>query len=117
MGRGIAVDFKNRWPDMYHEYRGRCIAGMFKPGSVFTWDGPQITVFNLATQAHWREPATLQNIQQSVTRMCFEAIVRDIKEIGMPRIGAGLGRLEWDDVEALLKECVPDVMTLAIYTK
>lgn len=100
MGRGIAVGFKERWPEMYQEYRSRCRSGEFTPGTVFPWVTPEgVTVYNLGTQSHWRRPAQIEDVTRAVDAMCAHAADHDIWRIGMPRVGAGLGRLKWDDVE------------------
>ena len=54
MGAGIAVRFKSQWPAMYAEYRRRCADGRFAPGEGFAWEEGGVTVFNLATERHWR---------------------------------------------------------------
>lgn len=102
MGRGIAVEFKRRWPEMYSEYRARCLDGRFTPGDLFVWDEPGLTVYNLGTQPHWRSPAELPAIDSAVRKMIDHAVANGIRTIGMPRIGAGLGRLSWPQVEAVV---------------
>jgi O-acetyl-ADP-ribose deacetylase (regulator of RNase III) len=54
MGKGIAVEFRSRFPKMYAEYKQRCADGAFTPGEVFTWTEQGLTVFNLGTQKTWR---------------------------------------------------------------
>ena len=102
MGAGIAVGFKGRWPAMYRAYRERCADGSFSPGDVFVWEGPEVTVFNLGTQASWRVGATMDAVERAVLRMVAEAEVRGVEAVGMPRIAAGLGGLAWPDVDELL---------------
>lgn len=50
MGKGIAVSFRERWPEMYEEYRRLCKAGDFALGDVFVWEVGGEAVFNLGTQ-------------------------------------------------------------------
>jgi O-acetyl-ADP-ribose deacetylase (regulator of RNase III) len=102
MGKGIAVEFKARYPRMYEEYKRRCTAGTFKPGDVFEWREGELTIFNLGTQATWRTKATLPAIEAAVSEMVRLGAEHEIARIGLPRIGAGLGGLRWDDVRALI---------------
>ncbi|WNG46948.1 macro domain-containing protein [Archangium minus] len=102
MGKGIAVEFRARFPRMYAEYKQRCADGRFKLGEVFTWTEEGVTVFNLGTQKTWRTKAELQAIESAVTLMVQEAEARGLDKIGLPRIGAGLGGLPWESVRALL---------------
>ena len=102
MGKGIAVEFRDRFPDMYAEYRKRCLAGTFKLGDVFTWTNGSITVFNLGTQRTWRTGAQLEAIEASVKKMLSQAETMGLTRIGLPRIGSGLGGLPWNSVRTLL---------------
>jgi O-acetyl-ADP-ribose deacetylase (regulator of RNase III) len=95
MAKGIAVGFRKRWPDMYRSYRERCLAGEFKPGDVFTWREGDRVVFNLGTQGSWRTKATPDAIRRAVEGMVVDAKRLGIERIAMPRIGSGLGGMEW----------------------
>ncbi|ATB49055.1 macro domain-containing protein [Corallococcus macrosporus] len=102
MGKGIAVEFRARFPEMYEEYKQRCADGRFKLGDVFTWTGAEVTVFNLGTQRTWRTRADLRAIERAVSTMVEHADGLGIGRIGLPRIGAGLGGLPWAPVRDLL---------------
>ena len=95
MSRGISVGFRQRWPEMYEEYRLRCELRLLRVGDVFEWEEGPVTIFNLATQPDGKHPATLPNIRSSVERMAHVARLRGIDRVGIPRIGAGLGGLAW----------------------
>jgi O-acetyl-ADP-ribose deacetylase (regulator of RNase III) len=102
MGKGIAIDFRRRFPKMYAEYKKRCAEGDFKLGDVFTWTEGGVTVFNLATQETWRTPADIRAVETAVWQMVTVAETVGITRIGLPRIGSGLGGLPWERVRALL---------------
>jgi O-acetyl-ADP-ribose deacetylase (regulator of RNase III) len=103
MGKGIAVPFKQRWPKMYAEYKARCADGRFTVGDVFVWRDGATTVFNLGTETHWRTGARIEHIEAAVGAMAREAAALGVTRVGMPRIGAGLGGLDWRDVRAALE--------------
>lgn len=103
MGKGIALAFRARYPQMYVAYRALCSNGEFALGDVFRWDGEGMPVFNLATQNHWRSRASLEAIRSAVRRMDEICQSSAIARVGVPRIGAGLGGLAWDDVRAVLE--------------
>jgi O-acetyl-ADP-ribose deacetylase (regulator of RNase III) len=103
MGKGIAVEFRRRFPRMYTEYKRRCVDGRFQLGDVFTWAEGGVTVFNLGTQKTWRTRADLRAIETAVAGMVTTAEQLGIPRIGMPRIGSGLGGLPWENVRALLE--------------
>jgi O-acetyl-ADP-ribose deacetylase (regulator of RNase III) len=103
MGKGIAVEFRRRFPEMYEEYKKRCQEGRFVLGDVFAWSAHDgTTVFNLGTQRTWRAKAELPAIRVAISRMIKLAREMGVLRIGLPRIGAGLGGLPWKDVKNLL---------------
>src|SRR5689334_7473499 len=103
MGRGIAVAFRDRYPEMYKEYRRRCALGQFKLGDVFEWRDEGVTIYNLGTQKTWRTKADLDAIKRALAAMLAPAEQAGVKRVGLPRIGAGLGGLEWKDVRSALQ--------------
>ncbi len=104
MGKGIAVAFRERWPEMYAAYKARCREGRFGLGDVFLWQQDGVCVFNLGTQKSWRSRAELSAIRSAVAEMLRLAEARGLAEIGLPRIGAGFGGLDWVEVRPLLEE-------------
>ncbi|MEQ8453963.1 MAG: macro domain-containing protein [Sandaracinaceae bacterium] len=104
MGRGIAVEFRKRFPEMYDIYKKQCRDGRFTLGDVFCWQSEAVTVFNLGTQKSWRTKAELWAVERAVERMVEQARALGIQRIGLPRIGAGLGGLQWEaEVRPLLE--------------
>lgn len=102
MGKGIALSIKKRWPQLYAEYRQLCKEHRFKLGDVFAWSDGKITIFNLATQPAPGKPASMAAIEQALERMLQIATERRIPSIGLPRIGAGLGKLSWPPIRDLI---------------
>ena len=99
MGAGIAVEFRDRYPRMYTEYRRRCNERLIRPGDVMHWVVPgQPVIYNLATQDEPGPAATSVAIYASVKRMALDATLRGIGEIRLPRIGCGIGGLKWENV-------------------
>ncbi|TDC77737.1 macro domain-containing protein [Streptomyces hainanensis] len=118
MGRGIAVEFRRRWPDMYREYRARCLDGRLTEGGLFPWRAPDgLMVYNLGTQAHWRTPATLAAVTSAVGTMLEHAHQHGVRRIALPKIAAGHGGLAWPDVESAIDGITrPDGVRLIVYT-
>lgn len=116
MGAGIAVEFKRLWPDMYMAYRKLCLDGAYKPGDVFLWQTPGMVIFNLCTQESWRTKATLEAIERSVSAMLVMAEERKLMRVGLPRIGAGLGGLNWNEVKnSLSRVAESSPVTLVVF--
>src|SRR4051794_18530759 len=69
MGAGIATEFKRRFPRMFDEYKTRCDDGRFGLGDVFVWVEPDVTIYNLGTQEHWRKKAQLPALAKATDKM------------------------------------------------
>jgi O-acetyl-ADP-ribose deacetylase (regulator of RNase III) len=104
MGAGIAIEFKKRWPRMYEEYALRCADRRFQLGDVFPWSEDGVTVYNLGTQEHWRKKSQLPALAKALRSMTTLATNAGIERVGLPRIGAGLGGLDWMRVKRVLTE-------------
>jgi O-acetyl-ADP-ribose deacetylase (regulator of RNase III) len=104
MGAGIAIEFKRRWPRMFEEYRARCLDGRFGLGDVFPWTEDDRTIFNLGIQEHWKKKAQIPALVRSLEKMCELAVHAGLARVGLPRIGAGLGGLDWTRVKKVITE-------------
>lgn len=112
MGKGIALAFKEKFPDMYAEYKKRCQMKLFLPGDVYDYQKGEYHVFNLATQVTWHSGAKLQYVKESLQKMLQYAKASGIKNIALPAIGTGLGGLDWNDVKKVIEEfgsIIPEV--------
>lgn len=104
MGKGIALQFKLQFPQMYAEYHKLCKQGQFLPGDVYTYHDDKVTIFNLGTQKSWKTKATLENVKTALIKMMKTAESLQISRIALPTIGAGLGGLNWEDVKSIINK-------------
>lgn len=104
MGAGVAKGFRERWPDMYEEYRTQCKSGLLEPGGLMGWvaeDGP--TIYNVASQDFPGPHARLEWLSAGIYNALRDAESRGYDRIAVPMIGAGIGGLKWPEVEAYLR--------------
>jgi O-acetyl-ADP-ribose deacetylase (regulator of RNase III) len=119
MGKGIALQFKRRYPENFAAYEKACKGGEVTIGTMFVTetrhlDGPRY-IINFPTKKHWRSPSQLGFIDAGLSDLIRVLQDLDIKSVAIPPLGAGNGGLDWADVEPrLLKalECVPDVQAV-----
>lgn len=106
MGAGIAVGFKNAYPDMYAEYQVKCSTGELQPGGVFIWQDPETGhyVFNMASQENPGPDARIEWLAESAAAALDAADELGISHIAIPQIGCGIGGLEWEDVKFTLEQ-------------
>jgi len=109
MGAGIARQFASRYPDMLLAYRRYCQEGHLSPGGLFIWSTPDAPIIvNAATQQFYgsRGRAKMEWLQESLEKLVGYAPLWDAvpeKRMAMPRIGSGLGGLDWFAVEPIIK--------------
>lgn len=105
MGKGIAAQFKARWPAMHWEYQRVCRRGDLAPGGIHVWRmGGRPKVYNLATQKGLGAQASLVAIREAMVKMLQHAEANGVKRIGMPRVGCGIGGLAWADVGLVIAD-------------
>lgn len=104
MGKGIALQFRQKYPQMYLQYKKLCNEGKFQLGDVFEYVSDNEHIYNLGTQKDWKTKAELNAIKESVYKMFLSASSQHVKGIAIPKIGAGLGGLDWMDVRKTLEE-------------
>ncbi|MGC8475675.1 MAG: type II toxin-antitoxin system antitoxin DNA ADP-ribosyl glycohydrolase DarG [Acetobacteraceae bacterium] len=109
-GKGIALMFKERFPDNFRGYARACEAGRLDPGGLFVTErqdmlGPRF-IINLATKQHWRYPSRLEWISRGLDALRGEIAARGIRSIAIPPLGAGNGGLDWHDVKPLIAEAL-----------
>ncbi|MFT3733937.1 MAG: macro domain-containing protein [Rhodocyclaceae bacterium] len=116
MGRGIALQFKNAWPENFEAYAAACKRDEVQPGRMFVWETGQLTnprfIINFPTKRHWKGKSRMEDIDAGLTALVKEIQRRGIQSIAIPPLGAGLGGLEWDDVRPRIEaamQAVPDV--------
>ncbi|MFM7849488.1 MAG: macro domain-containing protein [Rubrivivax sp.] len=116
MGRGIALQFKNAWPENFKAYEAACLREEVQPGRMFVFETGHLTnpryIINFPTKRHWRGKSRIQDIESGLTALVAEIQKRGITSVAIPPLGSGLGGLEWDDVRPRIEAALaglPDV--------
>ncbi len=109
-GKGIALMFKEAFPENFRAYAAASKAGRIAPGELFITErhdmlGPR-TIINFATKQHWRNPSKLAWIRQGLDALRREIEARGIRSIAIPPLGAGNGGLQWSEVRPLIEEAL-----------
>lgn len=103
MGKGIALEFRKRFPAMYDDYLERCRRGEVRLGEPYLYRGLfDQWVLNFPTKSTWRSHSRLADIQAGVGYLKDRYIAWGIKSLAVPPLGAGLGGLEWRVVGRVL---------------
>jgi O-acetyl-ADP-ribose deacetylase (regulator of RNase III)/uncharacterized protein YwgA len=96
MGKGVALDFKERFPEMYEDYLRRCEAGEVVLGRPYLYKmvvPPWI--LNFPTKAHWRSVSRIADIEKGLGYLESHYREWGITSLAVPPLGCGQGQLEW----------------------
>jgi len=99
MGRGIALQFRNAFPENFKAYVAACKREQVQPGRMFVFETGQLTppryIINFPTKRHWRGKSRIEDIEAGLTALVAEIRGRHIRSIALPPLGSGLGGLDW----------------------
>ena len=96
MGKGIALEFKKRFPDMFKDYAERCKAKQVKLGMPYLFKRLIVPwILNFPTKDSWRSVTRLQDIIGGLQYLKRHYSEWGITSLAVPPLGCGLGQLEW----------------------
>ena len=96
MGKGIAKDFKQVYPEMFSRYQRICEKGSFDIGTLWLYKTPNKWVLNFPTKRHWRQPSKPEYVEAGLKKFVETYHVFGITSISFPQLGCGNGELDWD---------------------
>jgi len=120
MGKGIALQFRQAYPEMYRAYEKACKDGEVRLGEVQTFDlgglagGPR-WIINFPTKGHWRADSRLVDVETGLTDLVAKVRKLHIHSIALPPLGCGNGGLDWKVVRPLIEKAfaeLPEVKVL-----
>ncbi|MGM9698036.1 MAG: macro domain-containing protein [Prevotella sp.] len=113
MGKGVALQFKERFRHNFNVYRQACQAGSIDIGRSLvvrdSWQGREFIIVNFPTKRHWRNPSEYTYIEKGLDDLVRIISEYNIGSIAIPPLGAGNGGLKWPVVKALICEKLKDV--------
>lgn len=116
MGKGIALQFRRAYPEMFASYAAAARAGDVSIGRMHVWETGSLTgprfIINFPTKRHWRAPSRLADIDAGLKDLVGVVRDRHIGSIAIPPLGCGNGGLRWSEVEPIIRaafEPLPDV--------
>jgi O-acetyl-ADP-ribose deacetylase (regulator of RNase III) len=117
MGKGIALQFRQAFPDNYNFYRKACEHNQVKPGKMLVFVRPTNPryIINFPTKRHWKDKSKIEDIEDGLQDLIEVVKNREIQSIAVPRLGCGLGGLHWEDVRPMIEKAfvdLPDVKVL-----
>lgn len=103
MGKGVALEFKKRFPAMFEDYLARCERKEVQLGVPYLYrDSSGQQIINFPTKNHWRSPSRLKDIESGIDYFVQHFAEWGVSSVAMPPLGCGNGGLEWSEVGPLL---------------
>lgn len=118
MGKGIALMFKENFPDNTSVYEAACKAGSVHVGTMLVTRrkdliGPK-WIINFPTKKHWRQPSKLEWITEGLKDLRGIIVENEIQSIALPPLGSGNGGLDWSVVREKIIEALAGLDDVSI---
>ena len=108
MGKGIALQFKQAFPENYEKYRLACEHGEVKPGRMFVFGTGNLMgtkfIINFPTKQHWKGKSRIEDVNSGLDALVELIRANRIKSIAVPPLGCGNGGLDWGVVRKLIQQ-------------
>lgn len=113
MGTGVALAFKEKYPDMFKYYAKQCKSGEIKPGTPSVWRSgdmfsKNIEIINFPTKDHWKNPSEYEYIEKGLIWLSNYLKEKDTLTLTLPALGCGHGGLDWVIVKKLIQKYLGD---------
>ena len=102
MGKGLALEFKKRYPNMFPIYQQECKTGKLRIGRPTLYCGSEPWILNFPTKTSWRANSKLEYLEKGLEYFIANYKQAGITSIAFPKLGAQNGKLSWDEVGPLM---------------
>jgi O-acetyl-ADP-ribose deacetylase (regulator of RNase III) len=113
MGKGVALQFREAFPENYQAYKKACEAMAVHIGKVFVTENPALTgpkyIVNFPTKKHWRHPSRIEYVTSGLRDLRRVLEQKKIRSVALPPLGCGNGGLEWAEVRAEIEKALGDL--------
>lgn len=118
MGKGIALQFKENFPQNYKEYIAACKSKQLMPGKLLvvkelTLEGEKI-IINFPTKTEWFLKSKYEYIESGLKELINVIKEYNIKSIAIPPLGCGNGGLKWEKVKSLMENYLGNIENVEI---
>lgn len=104
MGKGIALDFKLRYPEMFKEYQKICFKHILKPGQILPYTKSTPIILNFAIKDDWKDPSRVEWIEQTLQKFVDNYHSMGITSVAFPWMGAMNGGLPFETIQSLTRK-------------
>lgn len=102
MGKGIAYQFKHRFPKNNDDYVLACHSQQLYIGTIHTFEENGKIIINFPTKRKWREKSKIDYIHKGMEKVAAYLKEHNISSVAIPPLGCGNGGLKWTDVKPVI---------------
>lgn len=114
MGKGIALEFRRRYPCMFDEYKKTCELGLLKPGQILPYRKQTPWIFNFAIKNDWKQPAKIEWIEECLIKFVKTYQKLGIKSAAFPWMGAMNGGISLEIIKNCTRKYLSNLKDIAI---
>jgi O-acetyl-ADP-ribose deacetylase (regulator of RNase III) len=118
MGRGVALMFKEAFPDNFKAYEAACKRGEVRIGRMFVTERQELIgpkwIINFPTKEHWRAPSKIEWIEEGLKDLKHVITEKKIHSIAIPPLGSGNGQLDWEEVRPKIEDALKSLSDVEV---
>lgn len=121
MGKGIALMFRDSYPQNFKAYAEACKRKEIEVGHMFVVENRALEgidntqwIINFPTKKHWRNPSKIEWITSGLIDLKRVIIEKNIHSIALPPLGCGNGGLDWNEVRSEIERVLGDLNDVAV---
>jgi O-acetyl-ADP-ribose deacetylase (regulator of RNase III) len=103
MGKGVALVYKLKYPDMYNVYKEYCKKHLIDIGKLWLYKGTDHWVLNFPTKYDWMNPSKIEYLEKGLQKFVETYKDKRITSIAFPMLGTNNGGLDKPTVLKLMK--------------
>lgn len=116
MGKGLALSFKKRYPQMFEVYKRACEKHQLTIGKLMLFYAPDHWILMFPTKENWRNPSKFEYLEAGLKKFVNTYAEKGITSIAFPKLGCGNGELSWNDVRPIMEKYLkPLPITIYVY--
>ena len=104
MGKGIALDFKLRFPEMFKEYQRICFQHLLKPGQILPYTKSRPIILNVAIKDDWKNPSKIEWVEETLQKFVDNYKKLGISSVAFPWMGAMNGGIPIETIKSLTRK-------------
>jgi O-acetyl-ADP-ribose deacetylase (regulator of RNase III) len=114
MGKGIALEFRRRYPKMFKEYQRVCKKGELQPGQILPYREGEIRILNFAIKKDWKHPSKVKWIESCLKEFVTRYRDMGIKSAAFPWMGAMNGGIPIEMIKKVMRKYLSNLTDIDI---